>query len=104
MEQSIKAFSTLFINNDSLINNNLRVEGIKALAESLKTNTLLTDLNIRFKALTTMTKHFFKDMLLITTNNFGNEGCKMIGELLKTNTSLTQLYLGTTTITTAFFP
>ena len=54
--------------------NNVGVEGAKALAEALKTNTALTSLDLY-------------------RNSVGDEGAKALAESLKTNTALTSLNL-----------
>ena len=59
----------------TFIDNSIGVEGAKELAEALKTNTTLTEINLG-------------------DNSIGGEGAKAIAEALKTNTTLTQINLG----------
>ena len=84
-------------------NYNMGLEGIKAFAKALITNTTLTELNLSdnkisdeggkalaeaLKINTTLTT------LIILKNFISNEGAKAIAEVLKTNTTLTKIDLG----------
>ncbi|CAF1341546.1 unnamed protein product [Didymodactylos carnosus] len=62
--------------------NNISDAGVKAIAETLKTNQTLTDLGIQ-------------------SNNISDAGAKAIAEALKTNQTLADLYMGNNNISDA---
>ena len=67
---------------------NIGAEGIKAIAEMLKINTSLTDLNLEDDTLQYNYLYF-----IFTGNQIGDEGAKAVGESLTANRSLIKLKL-----------
>ena len=72
--------------------NQIGDEGAKAIGESLKVNTSLTELYLHFTRNKQMRSSYFFDNFIIH-NKIEDEGGKAIGEALKTNKSLTSLDL-----------
>ena len=83
--------------NEKWIDNDIGDEGAKAISESLKINTSLTELNlwsdekIRNEKESKNEKNENEEWI---GNHVGDEGAKTISESLKINTSLTELNLG----------
>src|SRR5947199_388058 len=89
----------------SFSGNNIGDEGVSVLAESLKQNTTLTNLNLEFilelwelffAAVSQNQAHYlciFAHSLFISVNNIGDEGTSALAESLKQNTTLTNLNL-----------
>ena len=77
------------------IDNQIGYEGAKAISESLKINTSLTELNLWSDEMKWNEKEKMKwnEMKEWIVNQIGTEGAKAISESLKINTSLTELDL-----------
>ena len=87
--------NTFIIHLFEIAYNEIGAEGGRAIAEALKTNTSLTELNLGLTQ-QPQQQHFSFSHFQITANNIGSEGCRAIAATLKTNTSLTELNLGLT--------
>ena len=84
-----------------IIENKIGAEGGRALVESLKQNTTLTQLNL--ESMSKISVWLFKlggsiqltrIFVHVSENDIGDEGARALAESLKQNATLTQLNLG----------
>ena len=72
----------------------------KSLSEALKSNTALTELDLRCEdkrndtQMASINNPLFSILVKSTDNNIGERGAKSLSDALKSNTTLTKLYLG----------
>ena len=82
----------LFDINSSITRNKIGPDGARAIAEALKTNTTLTQLNLDVMEMNSVSCDLDINSQF-PGNKIGPDGTKTIAEVLKTNTTLTQLNL-----------
>ena len=88
-------FSTLIKSTDNKIGD----PGAKSLSDALKSNTTLTELNLRSghkrnnTQMTLVNNPLFSISIKSTVNNIGETGATSLSDALKSNTTLTELNL-----------
>ena len=75
----------------STIVNNIGNDGAKHMAEALKSNTALKEINLRCFVLPFLSNH---NLLQTIINNIGNEGAQMFRKVFKINKTLKDIDLG----------
>ena len=80
-----------FLNQTLLLGNYIGDEGAKAIAETLKTNTSLTELTLNSDE--DSDSNDMRTYFNVLDNNIEDEGAKAVAEALKMNTSLTEFTL-----------
>ena len=77
------------------IGNNLHAEGAEKISNALKANATLTELNLRCKTFSFLSrKGETGERSYYSGNDLGSIGSRLISEALKVNSTLTAIYLG----------